>query len=64
MSQHDEQPLKLLEIRPQGVYNKLEIDRETAHELLRVLDHQYVNPEYEKVHDLIKRMWVFVGYKK
>jgi hypothetical protein len=41
----------------------IEIDQETANELLKVLNHQFIDYEKTKVHDLIKRMWEFVGMK-
>lgn len=37
------------------------IDKETANELLKMLEHTHISYKNERIHELIKRMWVFVG---
>lgn len=37
------------------------MNKKTAHQLLKVLEHQFIDYEYKEVHDLIKRMWAFVS---
>lgn len=39
------------------------IDKKTAIELLEVLNHQFIDYEYSKVHDLIKQIQSFVEQK-
>lgn len=47
-------------IKTDGIGIKIiEINKETAEELLLVLSHTYIPHEFIKVHQLIKRCWEF-----
>lgn len=40
-------------------YEIIGLDIPTAKELLEVLKHQFVSPEYTRVHKLLKQLWEF-----
>lgn len=42
---------------------KIELNKETAEELLLVLNHNFIPYEYILVHAFIKRCWEFTGSK-
>jgi len=43
--------------------NSIELDKETATELLAMLSHQFVNHKYTRVHELIARLNKFIETK-
>ena len=47
----------------EGLEKRIELDRETAEELLKYLSHQYVNYKYTRIHELIKRLNKFTEKK-
>lgn len=56
--------MKIINIEdPSEGIDFITINKETANELLEVLSHQFIDYDKIRVHELIKRMWEFVGSK-